>query len=113
MSSELRLGRESSSSAGGGGAAAAAGGTIRHSTTSVEARQAVAAKLGGILGQSAGTLPTAAAAADKKSVQDLLTMMFQGKTAEVNDYLNSLSKEERDAARAQLKTLMESAAAMF
>lgn len=70
-------------------------GTIRHSTTSAAARQAVAAKISNVL----------AVSKNKKTVQELLSMLAEGDFAGVNTYLNSLSKAERDETRAQLKQL--------
>jgi hypothetical protein len=69
--------------------------TIRHSTTSVAARQAVAAKITNVL----------AATKNKKTVQELLHLLAEGDFQTVNTYLNSLSKSERDETRAQLTQL--------
>ena len=91
--------------AGGGGHRA----TIRHSTTSIEARKVVESQLSSILGGSSDKIPQA----NKKSVEELLTMMATGRGADVNTYLNSLSQEDRDLARSSLKKVMDSAAAMF
>ena len=96
--------------AGGGGGGGGEDGPSRHSTPpSSDAHKRVESQLGGILGGSSDHIPQA----NKKSVQELLNMMATGRMVEVNEYLNSLSKEDREDARAQLKQLMESAAAMF
>ncbi len=77
--------------------AAEAAGTIRHSTTSVAARKAVAEKMAEVL----------AASKNKKTAQELLAMMAAGDLVGVNLYLNSLSKVERDETRLQLKQLSD------
>lgn len=99
--------------------------SVRHSTTNKEEKEGVRAKLGAMMlggpppkipgirpiGPVAPQQQQQQAIANRKTVQELLAMMAAGNLNGVNEYLNSLGKQERAEVRNQLSQLMAEVAA--